>query len=236
MAIFCYQKITPPRSLGEQFCAAREKSGESRAALAARLQIPSKYLAALESNNFAALPRARVFRHAYVAGYAAALGLESATCLMEFDRAGGAEEGGMIHPHTTIKLFPFASVSMLVRNLVLAGFVLIFVGYLGWQLKGIIKPPRLVVYAPLEGDVSATASVAVQGETQPETRLTINGQTVVVSATGLFNAKIDAVEGVNTIIIAATAKHGKITTVTRHVVVRGKRTEQVSLGSFQKNQ
>lgn len=119
---------------------------------------------------------------------------------------------------------------MFARNALLLCIVLLFGGYLATQIRGILKPPKLMVYAPQDGHVVTELATVVQGETEAEARLTINGQGVVVDEAGRFETKVDLTEGVNTITILATRKHGKTTTVVRNLVVKTRsRTEPVSL-------
>ena len=60
----------------------------------------------------------------------------------------------------------------------------------------------------------------IEGETEKETKLTVNGKDVMVNEAGRFSTEIDLNDGVNTIAVSVTKKHGKTTTITRHVVVR----------------
>jgi ribosomal 50S subunit-recycling heat shock protein len=62
----------------------------------------------------------------------------------------------------------------------------------------------------------------VQGETEPEAQITINGQETKNSEKGQFKEEISLAEGVNTITFVVKKKHGKTTTETRHVVYKAK--------------
>ncbi len=126
------------------------------------------------------------------------------------------------HPHKIINFSPFRSIPFLIRNIILACLIILFAGYLIWQIKGIINPPLLEIYSPPEGFVTNNISILIQGITEPECRLTINGQDIRPNGAGHFEASVDLSIGVNTIAISAIKKHGKTTTETRHVVVRGR--------------
>lgn len=216
MGVFCYKKIEPGRRLSQQFVSARAENQISH--------VPEKFVVALETGNYNALPPSRPHRLAYVRELSSALGLDPRMAIKQFIREGGLN--GITKPRflTGLRLSRFASISMLVRNLTLGLCGALFLAYLGWQVSGILEPPKLIVYAPFEGDTSNDQTITVQGETNPETHLTINGQSVVVNGSGTFETKIDASEGLNTITVSATKKHGKTTTLTRHVVVRPKLT------------
>src|SRR3989339_709551 len=84
-------------------------------------------------------------------------------------------------------------------------------------------------YFPIEGQLSNRAETAIQGETDKESQLEVNGKEIKVNEQGKFNDVILLSNGVNTITLSTTKKHGKTTTVTRHVVVMIKEPARVSL-------
>lgn len=208
--------------LSEQLKTARLEAGKSLEDLSATTHIPLKYILALESGAYQELPLAKAHRTAYVKECATALNLDPKNCLKQFARENGFVGASMAHPLTSVRLFPFASLSILIRNFSLGLFALLFIGYLGFQVKGVLEPPKLTVFAPFEGDTSNDQSILVQGKTDPETHLSINGQDIIATEQGNFETKIDASVGLNTITVSATRKHGKTTVITRHVVVRPK--------------
>ena len=157
---------------------------------------------------------------AYVREYAAQLGLDAKECVRQFTAEEGLKDTAAIHPKRMLRQFPFAAISILVRNTVLASIVLVFAGYLVWQIRAIVEPPRLLVHAPVEGVIIREAHTIIQGETEKESTLTVNGQEIMVNEAGKFETKIDLSPGVNTITISASKKHGKTTVVTRHLVVK----------------
>jgi len=230
MSIFCIKKLAPCVRLGEKFRQKRADLQLDIETVAARTNIQKKYLLAIEEGLYRILPKAKTYRLAYVRQYAEAVGLDAKEAVQQFSHEDGLEDLTQVHPHRSIKIFPFASISIFFRNSVLIASVVLFMSYLGWQVHGILQPPRLMVYAPVEGYVLSHPAALVQGETDKETRLTVNGQDIMVNEAGQFEAKIDLATGVNTIVITATKKHGKTTSITRHLVVKpGQKDERVSL-------
>jgi len=108
----------------------------------------------------------------------------------------------------------------MIRAVALMSLVIGFLGYLIFQINGILHPPKLVVYMPAEGYVSSRLIIAVQGETEKEVKLQVNGKEIIANEQGKFEAEVDLSNGVNTITISAIKKHGKTATVTRHVIVK----------------
>jgi hypothetical protein len=77
--------ITDASTLGDGLRIAREHTGRSLAELAAITRVPSRYLIALEQNDFSTLPN-RVFSIGYVRSYAGALGLDEQLAVERFKR------------------------------------------------------------------------------------------------------------------------------------------------------
>ncbi len=221
MTIFCAKKLTTPEQrLGAKLKEAREVFGVDLNTVSKAIRIPAKYLNALEKNRFNDLPKAKVYRLNYLKEYANFLHLDETKTIEQFNRENGLKGVEQIHPKQSLKNAPLFSISIFARNLLIASFVLLLVGYLGWQVKRVLEPPQLIVYNPAEGITVMEHNIAVQGETEKECRLAINGQEIMPDEKGRFNLMVNLSDGLNTIIITATKKHGKISTVTRHIVVK----------------
>ncbi len=220
MTIFCYKKVIPPMRLGEKFKKTREEKNFDKKTFLHLTQIPEKYLLAIEEGTYDLLPKAKAHRLAYIRSIAKVLEMPVAECIVQFEKEAGLNNADLAHPLRNIRLFPFASISIFLRNLTVGGLVVLFAGYLVWQVKGVLQPPYLAVFTPAEGNVVSTPRTNIQGETEKESRLTVNGQDIMVNEQGKFSTEIDLGGGVNTIQISATKKHGKTTTIVRHVVVR----------------
>ena len=77
--------ITEAATLGDGLRRAREQSGKSLADLSAETKVHTRFLIALEQNDWSSLP-SRVFAIGYVRGYAAALGLDEQLAVERFKR------------------------------------------------------------------------------------------------------------------------------------------------------
>ncbi|MEM4277354.1 MAG: hypothetical protein QXQ13_07740 [Thermoplasmata archaeon] len=71
-----------------------------------------------------------------------------------------------------------------------------------------VFPPTIELLTPPNGFVTATATVAVMGVTEPGARLSVNGLLVELSSNGSFSVVIALLEGVNTITVIATDDAG----------------------------
>jgi cytoskeletal protein RodZ len=220
MTVFCYKKLDKAMRLGDRFKKIREDRGLDLVSMSKLTRIPIKYLTALEDGHYSRLPKAKAHRLAYVREIAKTFQLSIAECLEKFENEFGLADTDRDHPSKGIQLFPFASISIFIRNIAAISLVFVFAGYLTWQVRGILQPPHLAIFSPTEGFVALSPRTTIEGKTEKESKLTINGADVMVNEQGVFSADIDLSPGVNTIQISATKKHGKTTTITRHVVVK----------------
>lgn len=218
MTVFCVKKISPPTRLGEQMCETRIKQGLSLAQLSTKTRISEKYLAIIENNHFDELPPTRAHRLAYIRAYAEALKLDYKKITRLF-----LQENGLKNITTKVAISKFQSffnLSWGIRYLAAGVFTIFFVGYLGLQIRRIITPPVLSIYSPIEGSLSTNNETVIEGQTEKECHLTINGQDIQVDEGGKFSTSISLATGVNTINFSSTKKHGKTTEIIRHIIVK----------------
>lgn len=235
MSTFFFKKLNSPVKLGSRFKDAREEWGLTLANVVSATRIPLKYLEALENNNFTELPKAKVYRLGYVREYAEFLKLDPDRLINQFVKENGLKDIVIIHPNKIINNMSFYSISIWARNILVIACVILFFSYLTLQVKGILEPPRLVILDPAEGLVTNQLNIIVRGETEKECQLTINGQETMLNEKGQFQSNIDLSDGVNTIVVSATKKHGKTKTVTRHIIVKNTHFSQLNQSFNNKN-
>lgn len=97
-------------------------------------------------------------------------------------------------------------------------FVLALVGYVWGQASAISTPPLLEVNSPADSARLEEPVVRVQGRTNPEAVLTVNGSDAIVQPDGTFSFVLNIPRGSTTIVITARKRHGREATVTRRVV------------------
>lgn len=220
MTVFCYKKTAPTMRFGDKIKKTREERGLDLTKVSELTHVPLKYIQAIESGSFDSLPKTKAHRHAYVREICGSLSLSPDDCLKQFENEAGFESVSSPAPKQGIKLLPFASISIFLRNIVAISLVLFFAGYLIWQVKGILEPPYLAVFSPSEGTIFTNPRAVIEGQTEKESKLTVNGQEIMLSEEGKFLTEIDLSVGLNTIEILATKKHGKTTSIIRHIVVK----------------
>lgn len=220
MSIFCVKNLEHQTSVSERLKKTREEQQLTLDDVFKKSRIPVKYLKAIESGNFKELPQAKAHRLAYIREYAEILNLNPASLLYQFAQESNLINYTTTHPRRALKLWTFSSLSHIFRNITIGIMLAGFLGYLSWQVNGILQPPKLSVFTPADGYISVKPTTLVQGETEREVRLTVNGKDVMPNDHGKFEIPMDLSNGVNTITISAIKKHGKVTTITRHIIVK----------------
>jgi len=165
------------------------------------IKIRKTFLEALEKGEYHNLPPA-AFTRGFIKNYSDYLGLESKDILAlyrrEFDEVGFGLTPGKL--------------TILIIFALLVGFF----SYLGYQYQKLSGGPGLIINSPQENAVVIQKEIEVSGKTEPETNVKINGQTIVVPD-GKFSQIITLSEGLNSIVVEAQGRNGKISKVERHV-------------------
>lgn len=218
MAQFDIKLLSAPKRVCFRLKEMRESKQTSLAEISARTRISQKYLESIEACDFSSIPFAVVYKKNILKRYAEAIGADACEMVRQFE-----EEEIVIDPIAVIPPSGGARVRMqnfpmLIRGLFLGAILFAMSGYLGLQVKRIIDPPRLRVFSPQDGFVTAEQTVVVQGQSEREVRISINGRQIGAGDDGQFKEVLDLSPGMNAIAIAAEKKHGKTTTDTRYVI------------------
>ena len=222
MAIFCLKKIGKPLRVGEILKQKRKELKTTIEEVSKTTHIDKKYIVALEKNRYKALPETKAHCLAYVRKYAEYLELNCNEVVRQFIKESDLENYKTVHPHCKLKIKPIDPILLWTRRLSLCIILFLFVGYLVWQINGILKPPKLDIYSPADGYISTNIKALIQGESEKEVTLKINGKEIGIDDKGRFETQINLSKGVNEITITATKKHGKTTSITRHVIRKEK--------------
>jgi hypothetical protein len=81
-------------------------------------------------------------------------------------------------------------------------------------------PPFLTILAPKDGEIVAAAEVPLEGESEPDARVSVNGGHVAVADNGGFATTVQAAVGANTVRVEAVDPAGNRTERSRGFVYR----------------
>ena len=185
-------------------------------------RIRKELLIFLEADDYSKLPPA-TFVQGFIKNYAKFLGLDSHKLLAVYRREFSEKRH---QPYVMDAFTRPPSISKLkltpgrLLGLIFALIILTFFAYLWVQYRGFSSPPRLVVTSPPEQFTTDNAILAVRGETDPEVKLTVNGQEIMVSTEGEFKEEITLSSPVNKLDVIAVSKFGQKTEVIRTVYLK----------------
>lgn len=186
------------------------------------LKIHPRYLQALESGDFAVFS-STVHLKGFLKNYAAFLGLNIEEVLAFWRRDYNEEQK---KEGLKSSLPPLADRWLVLTpsNILFTATVILiagFFGYLIFQYRSLAGPPPLEVLKPPTDLETASPTLSVEGKTDREAVLTINGQKVLLDQEGKFSVALTLSSGLNTLSFEATSKLGKKSTAKRTVFFEG---------------
>jgi cytoskeletal protein RodZ len=95
--------------------------------------------------------------------------------------------------------------------------IVIILGYLGYQYKNFISPPKLDVFEPTQNQIVEKKELKVKGMTSPGVSIVVNNQPVLVNEKGEFETILEIYEGTQSVDISATSRSGKETKISRTI-------------------
>jgi cytoskeletal protein RodZ len=223
MKFFTKNKISADHEeAAEKLKQARLTKGLGLDAVAKNLNINIKYLDALEKSQIEKLP-AGIYGKNYLREYAKFLGLNPEEIIELY----GLSNNETINQDTK-NLFSqkvpgvkyFLSLPKIITNIIIILLVCVCVGYLGFYLKKIIAPPTLTITNPA-GDITINKnSIDIQGLTEPEAEVIINGELVLTNPNGFFTKKVSLKNGLNIIAVSAQKKYSQKNYIEKKILVK----------------
>lgn len=99
-------------------------------------------------------------------------------------------------------------------------FFAILLAFAGLRLGYFVSAPRLILNEPREQEVFAESIIRVVGQTEKESRLTVNGRSITIDGQGNFSEEIELGVGLHTLEFRVQNRFGKENKVVRHILVR----------------
>lgn len=178
-------------------------------------KIQPKILRLLEEGDWQNLPEESHLK-GLIKNYGEFLGLEKEILFALFRREYKKREGEErpLWPKFPFRFLPFPNFFIILATGIL---LFAFVFYLAFQYFSQVLGPELQVHSPQEGAVIEGRVVEVQGRTDPDAQIYINGGKVEISQSGDFSSHLTILDEVTTIEIVARNKFGKEKKVVRTV-------------------
>ncbi len=187
--------------------------------VAAQTKIRQDILMALETDDFQRLSSVASIK-GFLKTYAEFLGLSSAQILAFFRRDFSKKEKKKVVPSGLLKPVVRRKLDWTPKKTMMAIITLFFIGLAGWlvfQYLSLIRPPLLKVSEPVAQAQVNQVTVKVVGRADPDSLVTVNKEVVLLSPNGEFQHQVTLFPGENNLVIEATSKLGKKTSVERTV-------------------
>ena len=197
---------------------AREAKSISLEEVEKATKIRKKFLEAIESDDYTVIPSI-AYAKGFIKNYSEYLGMDSEVALAFFRRqTQDAPKQTLLPKKTTVEKDSwFRLTPGRFLMLLLVGCVVVFFSYFFFQYRNLYRAPYLTVDKPKQETIVEVRNVDVLGKTDSDATVTVNGVSVMVRSDGQFFDQIALEPGVNTLVITATSRFGKETTIVRKV-------------------
>jgi hypothetical protein len=202
-------------TIGKLLKRLRLERGLSLEDISFETRITPTLLAYLEEDNFQKLP-VSAYTKGFITSYASVVGLHSDKALAVFRRDFTVSESGKILPkglsHPLDK--PTIVTSKVATSAGIVLFILVFFGYLAFQVKGYNSAPKITIVKPKAHTEVKGPGISIRGFVTADSTVYVNGAVVEVYPTGEFRAVADLPPGEHTISIKAVNSQQKSTDAT----------------------
>ncbi|MFA5872262.1 MAG: RodZ domain-containing protein [Parcubacteria group bacterium] len=201
-------------TLGEQLKKIRSEGRVTLSEVSRDTKIPMKYLVMIEESEYEKLPP-DVYVKGFLRSYGEYLGIEPRKLIELYQRERDIKnnlnpESKPLALQKKSKVTKFVVTPKMITTFIIAVVLIGGFYYIYRQVGRFAAVPRLVVTEPATDQSVDGNSVVISGFTDPDDKLTINGQPVLVSDKGAFRENIILQSGVNPINIEATNNFGKV--------------------------
>ncbi|MBI2484979.1 helix-turn-helix domain-containing protein [Candidatus Uhrbacteria bacterium] len=216
---FVVRPLEREQGLGEKLHAMRSRLAISLEMAEAATKIRASYLRAIEEGAWHKLPPSVYVRN-YLKKYVQYLGGDPVYFLSRFESECRSCDF-LAHarlPRQKVRRGRFLVSS---RVLATAGLCLLFLslmGYLGWQIYGIVEPPALTVFTPADGTSTTEPKLDVSGVVDGEASVFVNGSSVLPTPNGSFSTTVTLERGYNLITIESKRRHSRPFVIHRRVL------------------
>lgn len=216
-------------TLGEKLGKLRNDRRISLSEVSRVTHIQVAYLESLEEGEYSKLP-ADVYVRGFLRSYANFLNVDEQILLKIYDKEKGIKENlkkkdkskKINYQPVNISSFVFTPKKMAI--LFSSIFVVLGLSYLYMEIDSFASAPSLVILSPESNTEISGNSVFVEGITETDAALFINGQPVLVSEEGHFRENLTLQPGINTVDIKSINKFEK--EAIRSIIVRSNLPER----------
>lgn len=211
-------KTRSDTSVGRLLVEARRVRKLSLNDISRELKIPVHHLQALEEGDLSVFPAEVYARGAFVQ-YADFLGVRAETTQRAFLRVlSGAREYVPLRVHRPRSWLASKITPRWILAGVLLAIALVVGSYIVWQVQSFLQLPDVTLLEPTT-EVMAGASATIRGVAQQSSRVTVNGEAVLLDGDGNFYTTLTLHPGINVLQIEAVNAAGRTRVIERPLLM-----------------
>lgn len=215
---FTEKNLLIKNNLGNTLKMARTKKKLSLSKVSRILNIKEQYLIALEEEDYNKLP-INLYAKNYLKDYAKFLDLD-AEKLIKKSPFNTTEAEKNPFSKKIMSTFKFLIVPKIIRNAVLFLLVISLFFYLGYYFLKSKERPELLIYQPKEDIITANRQIILEGKSDAEAEIRINGELILADENGYFSETIYLKLGLNEIKVSAKKKYSQKNIIERKIIVQ----------------
>ena len=175
---------------------------------------------ALETNDLGKLPEP-VYAKKFVKALAKHYGIDpdAASDALLKEMAVAAEVPVSGRPVNFVEGRSLVAAPILFKTALLVVAFFGIIGYFAYSVHAILKPPAVTLYSPHDDQVFPNNRVVLEGLTEPEVDLAVNGEPVLIEADGSFKDVLNLPPGVSHLRLIAKKRHSREQEILLKVVV-----------------
>ena len=222
---FTIRKFNHELSLGEKMKSLRKAANITISEMEEKTKISRTILKAFEACEYHKLPEPMYARN-FLKIIAKTLQADETYFLDLYEHECGSCDfmGTSCLPRQRTGALKFLVASKFIKITMISCVALAVVGYLGVQVRTILKAPSLIVEAPLDGLTTEDATILVSGQAEADAHVLINGTPVLLSGSGTFEQEVALERGMNVITIEGAKRYSKKATAYRRVILDHKQS------------
>lgn len=207
--------------VGQRLYEERIKRGLSVEDVAKATKIRSQFIIAIEKGDYLRLPSS-AYVQGFVKNYISFLGLPSKHLLALLRREFDEREFLTVLPKSFTEKKEIRFSGIRIQQLAFVFIFLIFLafGYLLFQYRAAFINPSLSIQLPKEHAIIVSQIVSIEGSTDTNSIVTVNGIPVFIDTNGHFRKDLQTFSGKSIINIQAVNNFGRKTVIERHILVR----------------
>lgn len=212
--VFQKRYLPEAEDIFQELKAIRQKHCASLLKIHRQTKIPLKYLKSLEEGSINMLPDILYIKN-IVKKYLRFFNIDAGPYLARMDIQKNEKQ----YAERIVSAKPLIVVPRLIKTVLTIVLIAGFIGYLGYKINKIFQPPRISVYAPIDGISVSAEIIEVRGKTEKGVSLFINNEQVMLDKNREFKKEVDLQKGLNPIKISGVSRYSKENIIWRNVVL-----------------